>query len=102
MPFGEVNIPGARQLTRLSEHQNGGIALMERDNRSVSRNYHASMNPADSGIGSVRNLHPTIYNLRPTANAHISLLQTTIDCESRDATRLDNQIRPLRQLARVL
>ena len=75
---------------------------MERDNRPVSRNYHASMNPAYSGIGGHRDLHPTIYNLRPTANAHISLLQTTIDCESRDATRLDNQIRPLRQLARVL
>ena len=78
---------------------------MERDNRSVSRNYHTSMSPADSGIGSVRHLRPTIYpsiNLRPTANVHISLLQTTIDCESRDAARLDNHIRPLRQIARVL
>ena len=105
MPFGEVNIQGAQQLSRLSEHQDGGIALMERDNRSVSRNYHTSMSPADSGIGSVRHLRPTIYpsiNLRPTANVHISLLQTTIDCESREAAWFDNHIRPLRQIARVL
>lgn len=105
MPFGEVNIPGAQQFSRLVGHQNGGIALVERDNQSGSRNYHASMGPADSGIGSFRNLLPAIYpsiNLRPTANVHIPFIQTTIDCESRDTARLDNDIRPLRQIARFL
>jgi len=102
VPFGEVIIPGAQQLSRLVERQNGGITLMERDNRSVSRNYHASMGPpilasAVSGICA----QPSI-NLRPTANVHIPLLQTTIDCESREAAWFDNHIRPLRQIARVL
>ena len=77
---------------------------MEHDNLFASRNYHASVGPADSCIGSIRKLSPSIYlsiNLRPTDNVHIPLLESTIDCESHNAARLDNDIRPLRPIARV-